>query len=173
METNIIEIAKAYAIKCSQDTNHKYDKILPYEFHLTQAYGFGLKYMHLLPEEEKENALAGIWVHDTIEDHRQTYNDVKEATNEIVGGYAYALCNEKGKTRSDRANNRYYQGIRDFRCADWVKLTDRLANVFHATSTQSSMLDKYRKEQDHFIEQLHKPHYDPMFEELNILLFSK
>ena len=72
------------------------------------------KYIHLLPNNRViSEVLAACWVHDVIEDCRETYNDVKNVLGERVADIAYALTNEKGKTRKERANDKYYEGIRN------------------------------------------------------------
>ena len=107
----MIEKAKEYAIDCHSKTGHLYDG-KPYETHLQMVFNTAKKFIHLIPDEHQENVLAGCWVHDVIEDCRQTYNDVKNVTNVEVAELAYALTNEKGKTRKERANDKYYEGIR-------------------------------------------------------------
>ena len=80
-----------------------------------------LKVMHYLKTEDEELMCIALG-HDVIEDTRQTYNDVKKATSEMVAEIVYALTNEKGKTRKDRANTKYYDGIKDCEFATFVTL---------------------------------------------------
>ncbi|WP_298473442.1 hypothetical protein [uncultured Maribacter sp.] len=61
------------------------------------------------------------WVHDIIEDARETYIDVLENTNVTIAELAYALTNEKGRTRKERANDAYYRGIQKTPNASFVK----------------------------------------------------
>jgi len=148
---NIVEKAKQYAIECHRSTNHKYGKELPYEYHLNMVYEFGLKYIHLVPEEKRDIVLASCWVHDCIEDCRQTYNDVKGVLGEEVAEIAYALTNEKGKNREERANGNYYKGIRNNPFATFVKLCDRMANLSYSKKIGGSMFVKYQTEHFSFI----------------------
>lgn len=174
METkteNIVQIAKKYAIKCHSETNHKYDD-LDYHFHLTMVVQVGLKFIDLIPEEDRENVIAGIWCHDIIEDARQTYNDVKKATNEQVAELSYALTNEKGKNRSERACDKYYEGILNTPYAVFIKLCDRIANVQYSISQQSRMLELYRKENENFSKKIWDFQYVEMFDYLKELLNS-
>jgi (p)ppGpp synthase/HD superfamily hydrolase len=163
---NIIEKSKQYAIECHGSTGHQYDG-KPYDYHLRMVYEAGLKFIHLIPEKERDNVLASCWVHDCIEDCRQTYNDVKNATNESVAELAYALTNEKGKTRKERANDKYYQGIRETPYAIFVKVCDRIANVEHSKQQGSRMIEMYSKENKNFTEKLFDEQYAEMFEYLN------
>ncbi len=117
---SILEKTKAYAIRKHKAVNQKYDKF-DYDFHLNMVYEIAQKFIHLVDSDERENVLAGCWVHDIIEDARETYNDVRKETNETIAELAYALTNEKGRNRTERANNKYYQGIRDTKNASFIK----------------------------------------------------
>ena len=108
--------------------------------------------------------MFGAYFHDSIEDARLSYNDVTKKALEIglsdVQAYmgaeiVYALTNEKGRTREERANQRYYEGIRLTPYAPFCKMCDRLANLnFSAQQIDKSnihMLEVYRNELPHFI----------------------
>lgn len=159
------ETAKNFAINCHQTTNHFYDG-LPYEFHLNMVVETAKKFIHLIPESDREFVLASCWVHDTIEDTRVTYNDVKELLGEEIAEIAYALTNEKGKTRKERANIKYYSGIRDTKYAAFVKICDRIANSEYSYDQQSTMFNKYKSEFDEFEYWLYCDEYHEMFDYL-------
>lgn len=165
----IISQARNYALQCHRETNHTYDG-QPYEVHLEMVYQFGLQFIHLIATESQPYALAGCWVHDCIEDCRQTYHDVKLATHEHVAEIAYAVTNEKGKNRKERANAIYYAGIRNTPLATFVKLCDRLANVQYSLKTGGDKLSMYQKELDHFESELFDPALAEMFTYLRKLL---
>lgn len=147
---NIIDKAKQYALECHRDTNHKYGS-LPYSFHLEMVYREANNYLYLVKEEDKANFLAAAWCHDLIEDCRETYNDVKENTNKEVADLVYALTNEKGKTRSERANKKYYEEMKQVPNAVLLKVCDRIANVKFSIMQGSDMRRKYEKENHDFI----------------------
>jgi hypothetical protein len=167
---DIIVKAKNYAIKCHDETNHKYDKDKPYTVHLEMVYNYGQKYSALIDEEFYEYVLGACWTHDTIEDCRCTFNNVKDACSIVIAEITYALTNEKGKTRKERANDKYYEGIKNIPGATFVKICDRLANVKYSVENNSSMKDKYKKEYLDFKQNLYLPEYKPMFDELEELL---
>lgn len=131
------------------------------------------KFIHLIPEKDRDIVLSSAWCHDVIEDTRQTYNDVKNATSLEVAEIVYALTNEKGKTRKERANEKYYNGIRNTPYATFVKLCDRIANIQYSMSQRSRMLEMYRKETPEFINTLYDERYDEMFEYLEHLVGIK
>lgn len=165
----LVRTARAYATACHADANHTYDD-RPYSFHLEMVADMVLRFRDLLPEEHRALALAGAWVHDVIEDARQTYNDVANATTIEVAEIAYALTNEKGRTRAERANDRYYDGLRANPVAHFVKICDRLANATHAASTASRMVEVYRREYAEFRAKLWREEFEAMFAHLEALL---
>lgn len=152
--TTISEKARDYAILCHNNTNHKYDKVFAYSMHLQMVVDVAMKFIHLVPEEYRDAVIAGCWVHDVIEDCRETYNDVKKATNEQVAELAYALTNEKGKNRKERASDKYYEGIRNTPYAVFIKICDRAANYEYSKRTGSRMAEMYEKEMPEFITSL-------------------
>lgn len=154
----INEKARIYASEKHRAANHMYDQY-PYEFHLQMVVNAAEQFLHLIPEEAQQNVLAGCWVHDVIEDARETYNDVKKALNEDIAELAFALTNDKGRTRQERAGKKYYEGIRNTPYATFIKLCDRIANVTHSKNTGSRMLTVYRKENTVFIEKLYDEKY--------------
>lgn len=166
------ENAKNFALNCHQATNHLYDGF-PYEFHLNMVVETAKKHLHLIPEKHQELVLAACWAHDTIEDTRVTYNDVRDALGEDVAEIVYALTNEKGRTRKERANEKYYVGIKETQFASFVKICDRIANVEYSKSENSSMYEKYQSEFEQFEYWLYCDEYHEMFEYLYSVLNSE
>lgn len=166
----LVSKAKKYAIKCHKSVNQKYDG-KSYSVHLKMAYKFGCKFAYLLPVNANISlVLASLWVHDVIEDARQTYNDVKAVLGIEVADIAYALTNDKGKTRAERAGNKYYKGINAVEFADFAKLCDRLANISYSVKKGSDMAKKYKQESVHFKEKLYSEKYKDMFDEMDEIL---
>lgn len=167
---NILEKTKTYAIACHRETNHYYSEH-PYDYHLAMVVAAAKEFLHLIPETEQEHVLAGCWVHDCMEDCRQTYNDVKKATDETVAELAYALTNEKGKTRKERANDAYYEGIRNTPHASFIKCCDRIANVrYSKQAANNRMFGIYQEENEVFVNKIFKAEYAEVFQYLNGLL---
>jgi (p)ppGpp synthase/HD superfamily hydrolase len=111
-------------------------------------------FQHLLDEELNDYCGKAVWAHDTIEDTRVSYNDVKNQLGEEVADIVYAVTNDKGKNRKERAGDKYYEGIRNTPGAVFVKLCDRIANVQYGKMTKSRMFEMYKKENAEFIRQL-------------------
>lgn len=154
------------AAQLHASVNQIYDTDLPYSFHLRLAASYATRFGHLVLNEEKDfdTLMAATYFHDTIEDARLSYNDLKKiftrlndegcsiniaAAAEIV----YALTNDKGRSRQERAGEKYYEGIRSTPYAPFVKMCDRLANIRYSTLffEQSRMAEIYRKEHPHFL----------------------
>lgn len=167
---SVDEKAKDYAIRRHREVNHHYNAIHSYAFHLKMTAEVAKRFIHLIPEKDRKNVIGGCWVHDIIEDARESYANVKKETNFEIAEYAYAVTNEKGRTRKERANKKYYEGIKAFKHASFIKLCDRIANVQFSISEKSSMYDMYQKEFKFFYDNLYDGRWEEMWVHLKILL---
>ena len=149
MDSKII----AFAIEAHASVNQTYDG-KPYSVHLAMVFSQAMKFIDCIPKKRRNDVLNAVWLHDTIEDCRLTYNDILKISNKEVAELVYALTNEKGKNRAERANQKYYNGIRDVEYATFIKLCDRLANVIYSRETNSRMFDVYKKENQDFLKHL-------------------
>lgn len=146
--------------KIHADVNQHYDE-KPYFYHLDKVGRIVVKYLQEIVERKEDilPVMFGAYFHDTIEDARLTYNDVMKIAKEYMDNkqallateIVYALTNEKGRNRHERANEKYYFGIRVIPYAPLVKAADRLANYNYAKETKSRMVSCYQKEMDYFI----------------------
>ena len=153
------------ASKLHEEVNQKYDKTLPYVHHLDMVVYVCRQFKHLIPQNEYFDVETGCYFHGAIEDARVTYNDIMDMTNsEKVAEYVYAVTNEKGKNRFERANAKYYEGIRNLPYATYIKLCDRIANMQYSKNNGSSMHKKYVLEYSHFKYSLYDETYKEMFE---------
>lgn len=143
----------AFAIEAHASVNQEYDG-KPYYIHLCMVHTQAMLFIEHIPKKDREDVLNAVWLHDTIEDCRLTYNDIVKISNVEVAEMVYALSNEKGRTRKDRANGKYYKGIRETEFATFIKLCDRLANVIYSRETNSRMFDVYKKENQDFLKHL-------------------
>ena len=170
-----LEEIKESAHTLHEHVNQHYDKVHPYGFHLDMVTASVFKYGHLVCQEERDvlPLFFGAYYHDSIEDARLTYNDVNKIAHRWMGDrqsymaaeIVYALTNDKGRTRAERAGEKYYQGIRETPYAPFVKLADRLANITYSCSNSNDsnehMRTIYRMELPHFLESLSKVTNDP------------
>ena len=169
-----IEAIRLAAHELHQSVNETYGDNLPYGFHLDMVVEGVCCYGHLVcvSEEDVLPLFFGSFYHDSIEDARLTYNDVMRIARQwmteeqvlMATEIVYALTNDKGRTRAERAGEKYYQGIRETPYAPFVKLCDRLANVTYSCSIDSGrdgnrMREVYKHEMGHFLPSLN-PHSD-------------
>lgn len=163
--------AQAYAIYCHNTTNHSYDGE-DYTFHLQGVRDVVERFIHLIPEQDRPLVRAASWTHD-LEDTRRTYNSVRKAVSKEVADYTYALSNEKGKNRKQRAPFSYYMQICELGYGPFVKLADRIFNVEHSKKTGSSMYSAYAEENKEFSELLYNQAFKEMFDYLGSLFSSE
>lgn len=148
------------AAQVHADVNQHYDEH-PYFYHLNKVACHVIEYLPDIIEREDDilPVIFGAYFHDSIEDTRLTYNDVKKIAKEymteaqayMAAEIVYALTNEKGRNRHERANDKYYEGIRNTKYAPLVKACDRLSNYEFAKATKSRMVKMYESEMDEFI----------------------
>lgn len=155
-----IQNMKQYAIKAHADCNQMYDEYIDYQFHLRMVVKNGENFIHLIPDVEKDNAIAGCWGHDLIEDTRENYNAVKSQSNVEVAEIVRCCTNYgRGRNRDERMPDWLYEEIKANPSATFVKLCDRMANAQYSKMTGSQMYDKYIKEHAHFKKMLYTPGY--------------
>lgn len=141
----------------------------PYGYHLTRVAEAAMLYGRELVRDiagEVPALLFAAYFHDSIEDARLTYHDVRRRAEEFMDAPAaqiateivYALTNEKGRTRAERANGKYYAGIRATPFAPFVKLCDRYANMAYSLKVcpegDSHMGEVYLREWPHFLQSI-------------------
>ena len=160
-----IEEIRLSAHSLHQSVNQTYGNDLPYGYHLDMVVNGIRDFGHLVcvAQDDVLPLFFGGYYHDSIEDARLTYNDVLKTargfmTEEqalMATEIVYALTNDKGRTRAERAGERYYKGIRETPYAPFVKLCDRLANITFSCSgvNEDSMRMKsvYKDEMPHFL----------------------
>ena len=153
-QARVAEDIRQSAWTLHERVGQTYDDTRPYGFHLSMV----------ADASDVVPLLFGAYYHDSIEDARLTYNDVRRLASSFMTEpqalmateIVYALTNEKGRTRAERANDRYYAGIRTTPYAPLVKLCDRFANMSysfrHASGSNHHMRNVYGAEWPHFLQ---------------------
>ena len=168
-----IDECRQMAHKLHESVNQTYGDNLPYGFHLDMVAEGVRDYGYLVcaREEDVLPLFFGAYFHDSIEDARLSYNDVMRQARQLMTEeqalmgveIVYALTNDKGRTRAERAGEKYYKGIRETPYAPFVKLCDRLANVSYSCGADghrgTRMKDVYKGEMHHFLMSIN-PHSD-------------
>ena len=171
-----IEKIRQSAHELHRSVNQTYGDGLPYGYHLDMVTDGVTRFGHLVCVREADvlPLLFGSYYHDSIEDARLTYNDVMHIARTMLTEeqalmateIVYALTNDKGRTRAERAGEKYYKGIRETPYATFVKLCDRLANVTYTCSVDCGksgfrMKETYKSEMQHFLSALKAEDDDP------------
>ncbi len=148
--------------------NQKYGDGLPYSFHLRMVALQAEKFEEYIPIDEpyRTAVWVGIWGHDSIEDARLTYNDIKKMYGKEAAEIIY-LCTEwKGRNRDERKPKEFYLELLHNEDAVFVKLCDMIANIKFSLLTNSSMFQKYVKEWTEKIEPILSPEMRPIFPDM-------
>lgn len=137
------------------ECNQKYNKTLPYSFHLEMVHLQGEKFFHIIEDiinKHYKNIVSYsdissmLYGHDSIEDARLTYNDLKSKYGQYVADVIYLCTDFKGKSRTERKPEQYYQELSQNKLALFVKLCDIIANIKFSLLTNSTMYQKYKIE---------------------------
>lgn len=162
--SQVIEEIKLAAWALHESVGQTYDKNQPYGVHLSMVADAAMKYGYevVAKEEDVVPLMFAAYYHDGIEDARLTYNDVTAVARKYMDAeqaymaaeIVYALTNDKGRTRQERAGEKYYAGIRETPYAPFMKLCDRLANMtysFSGTNDANNHMHRvYESEWPHF-----------------------
>ena len=177
-----IEQIRYSAHSLHASVNQNYDQVHPYGYHLDMVAKLVQRYGYYVCSDEADvlPLIFGAYYHDAIEDARRTYNDVLRTARQfmdeeqalLAAEIVYALTNDKGRTRAERAGERYYQGIRSTPYAPLVKLADRLANATYSfrhlnekndfSGLNAQMKEVYRREMPHFLQSITVPNTDDL-----------
>lgn len=165
---------REWAIQQHRNTNHLYDKIIPYEYHLHMVAREVERHMRIANVgNDYAMCMDAAYGHDLIEDCRVTYNDlIANGASIAVAEIVYALTDDKGKNRAERGNEEHYKKLIQVPGAAYVKFCDRIANVRYSKFAESSMYQKYQKEHTEFIRKCYIPELEQykLVETLNNLI---
>ncbi len=122
----------------------------------TREYSFHLEAVVAIAKEFKlnENCVAACWLHDTMEDCKVCFQDIKTICGETVAEIVYCVTDELGRNRKER-KTKTYPKIKSNSDAIAVKLCDRIANLQQSfLDNNSNLLVMYLKEHKEFKEML-------------------
>lgn len=127
-----------------------YDEETPYIVHLREVVGvlksFGI---------HEPTMICAAFLHDTIEDTSKSYKDILSRFGQEVAELVFAVTNELGRNRAERAQKTYPK-ILACPNALVLKLADRIANVQHGAIT-GGKTDMYLEEFEGFAKALWRP----------------
>lgn len=162
--------------------------------HKEQTYGRKPYHVHLLDvvnvlrrfvdwDDLSQDMINAAWLHDVIEDTQTSYEEIKNKFGQQVADLVWAVTNEPGENRAERAKKTYPK-IRNTSNAITIKLADRIANLEQCVSHDrigrrpGGLFKMYLKEYPTFQEELRSrcrgegatcrlmwEHIDSLFEE--------
>jgi len=164
-DLDLIIRVRDFAIANHRRINQLYGG-LPYYVHPQEVVDFVHMFEHLLKEDDIDIAICVAWLHDVVEDTGLTHNNIKKHFGDKIAALSCNLCNNiHGKTRDERANDDYYSRLKSDDISVFVKIADRLANMFHSYHYgNTGMYKTYKKELPQFKEKLYNGMYDEMWE---------
>jgi len=118
----------------------------------TRDYSFHLEAVVSIAKEFKlkETIVAACWLHDTIEDCKVSFQDVKDVCGEEVAEMVFCVTDELGRNRKER-KLKTYPKIKNNSDALCVKLCDRIANMQQSfLDNNESLSSMYLKEHPEF-----------------------
>ena len=157
--------------------NQKYDNYLPYSFHLKAVDKAILFFVDCLPSIENALIYARIVGagHDSIEDARLTFNEIKNHFDDLYIAESIFGCTEStGRTREERKDKAYYKRLNEAGYISvYVKLCDIVANTNYSILTfNKKMLQNKREDFKTLLEKLYLQYtiqYRPIIEHLEYL----
>jgi len=165
MDTEFVEKARTFALKVHGQQS--YASSFPYMSHLEGVAAVLREFGHT-----DDTMLACAYLHDTIEDTRTTYQDLKKEFGQEVAEIVYCVTDELGRNRRER-HEKTYPKVKSNEKAVIVKLADRIANVSFSTRDGGDKLAMYRKEHEYFKEVLQDGKNEGMWQRLEELFESR
>ena len=165
--------------------NCSYGDNFEYIYHLDMVVNYILKHSKIFKYDEdiQITAISGFY-HDTYEDARLTFNDIKNATNYEVACVVLAVSDVPEENRLMKHLMTMGKTVKDFR-AIILKMCDILANGTYSKENGSSMYKKYLIEYEYrrpifklalkwYTEFLNMNEVDKLWDELDMLFdFNK
>jgi len=130
------------------ECNQKYADNLPYSFHLDLVAKQAEKFSYYIPSDDPY--YSAVWIaiygHDSIEDARVSYNEIKKLFGELSAEIIFLCTEYKGRSRAERKPDQFYIELKENDLAVFVKLCDIIANSKFSLLTNSTMFEKYKSE---------------------------
>ena len=154
------------------ECNQKYSDNLPYSFHLDLVAKQADLFKKYIPVDDPYYSAVwiGVYGHDSIEDARVSYNQIKDMFGELSAEIIYLCTEYKGRNRAERKPDLFYYELNENNLAVFVKLCDIIANTKFSLLTNSTMFGKYKSEYKNKVRPiLYTEEYKDMFTYLDKL----
>lgn len=152
-----------FALNMHHSVRQCYDDKYPYFKHLLMVVESVRKFNYLLDEKDRLNAIMIALLHDSIEDCRLTYNDIKKLYGSVVANGVFACTESTGRNRKERHDEAYFNRINNDFLGKFVKLCDIYANTKYGYSTGSRMSKLYKGEFPSIKEKISEDRFSDIF----------
>ena len=144
--TELIDLAQRFSIE--KHNGQKYGNY-PYSVHLLETYK--IAELFNLSEEIK----IACFLHDTLEDTKTKYSELKDIFGKNVAELVYAVTDELGRDRTEKKKKTYVKITKAGIPSAILKLCDRVANMQNAIYHNNPIIKKYQKEHEDFCKMYH------------------
>lgn len=145
MSELIFKNLREIACKQYNDANCRYDNN-EYIYHIDMVINFLTKYILVFKNsKDAENTLIAALYHDSIEDAKQSYNDILEIIGKDAADIVLAVTDVSAENRLMKHLLTMGKTVMNYR-AIILKMCDILANAMYSKSHGSSMYKKYVEE---------------------------
>ena len=160
----LIDLARDFAVRAH--AGQMYGKNDPYIVHLDGVYDVLIEF-----RVRNQNLLASAFLHDTIEDTKTSYQDIKREFGFDVAEIVFCVTDELGRNRLERHMKTYPKTATN-PFAVILKLADRISNV-RASIKSGDKLDMYKSEHVNFKSFLYDGNNLTMWAELDKMLLKE
>lgn len=152
--SSITDIIKAREFAEKKHGCQKYGEA-PYVKHLDDVANVLIEVGLSTPE--KLHLITAAYLHDILEDTATSYNDIKTEFGIQIAEIVYAVTDELGRNRKERADKTYPK-IENNADALIIKLADKIANIRTSIREESTLRDMYKKEYPKFRQYFYRPY---------------
>ena len=139
-----LKIVEAYAEKCYADANCTYgDDGGSYMIHINMVSDFLTRHIAVFKNlKDAENTLNASLFHDSMEDAKQTYNDIWKVAGKDVADIVLRVTDVPAENRLMKHLLTMGKTVQDYR-AIILKMADMYANASYSKVSKSGMYKKY------------------------------
>lgn len=160
--------AMVFAINTHASLRHKYGSE-PYSTHLHDVAMTCMCYRNTLSKtDDIDTALSVAWLHDIISDCGISKEELSFRFSEEISDCVALLSEPQGKSRKEYMTD-YLSLISTNRISVFVKLSDRISNVWNCIKTKDRRIKMYQHEHGLFKSILYNNRFKSQFDTLDAL----
>lgn len=129
-----------------QHRHQRYDQY-SYMFHLELVVQVVLQFQHHIQIEHVLDVVYAAYGHDLLEDTETSIPQIKTLMGERATELIVAMTQPEGATRKERSTPEYYWRLSQTQYGSFLKLADRIANVYFGYTNVTLKVNDYTKSQ--------------------------